>query len=93
MSFVLSCRLVCVSLAARERRQGAVLVDGWKDCEGKHLLNTVHVQNDLAAYVRSKDATGVARNADEMAQDMLELCELVGVENVLQVRFSCWALG
>ena len=64
---------------------GTVCDDGWKDCARKHMTNGTFVSPEGAVFIRSKDLTGVTKDADTMAKCIIELIEEVGPETVAQV--------
>ena len=67
------------------RTGGTICTDGWKDIGSEHLLNGVFVSTDGPIYLRTTNVTGMVKDRYLMAQEITELIEIVGSENVYHV--------
>ena len=74
-----------IRLSGLSRTGGTICTDGWKDIGSEHLLNGVFVSTDGPIYLRTTNVTGMVKDRYLMAQEITELIEIVGSENVYHV--------
>lgn len=63
----------------------SIVSDGWKDCKNHPLINVIVVCPKGAMFFRVVDCEGQVKDANFIAQLLIESTESVGVDNVVQV--------
>ena len=63
----------------------SIVSDGWKDCKNRPLINVIVVCPKGAMFLKAVDCEGQVKDANFIAQLLIESIEFVGVDNVVQV--------
>ncbi len=63
----------------------SIVSDGWKDCKNRPLINVIAVCPKGAMFLKAVDCEGQVKDANFIAQLLIESIESVGADNVVQV--------
>ena len=74
-----------VFLEANTKIGGTLCDDGWKDNTRNNVLNACFVCPEGALFVRTKDVTGLTKDAAMMHDSLVEAIEQVGAKRVVHV--------
>ena len=61
----------------------SIVSDGWKDCKNRPLINVISVCPNGAMFLKAVDCEGQVKDANFIAQLLIESIESVGVDNVV----------